>query len=180
MRWHVGEWSSAIGLMPRNTPASSPSPGAGRWALKNLHSYYIVDELMWSGMADIFNAFRLELGLAELKLGDGGGSYITAQRVPFAHMWSPAFVPKPPDWGPEVDVVGNFFATNLADVSYAPAPDLAAFLAAGAPPILITFGSMKFDNAAEICAMVYEVAADTGVVALLFAPSVSICPPRRQ
>lgn len=28
-------------------------------------------------------------------------------------MWSPAFVPKPPDWGPLVDVCGNFFSTKL-------------------------------------------------------------------
>ena len=33
--------------------------------------------------------------------------------MPFVHMWSPSFVPKPPDWGPLVDVVGNFFSTKL-------------------------------------------------------------------
>lgn len=35
------------------------------------------------------------------------------RRVPFVHMWSPTFVPKPPDWGPLVDVVGNFFTNKL-------------------------------------------------------------------
>eukprot|EP00668_Euglena_longa_P046579 GGOE01062264.1.p1 GENE.GGOE01062264.1~~GGOE01062264.1.p1 ORF type:complete len:784 (-),score=205.81 GGOE01062264.1:520-2838(-) len=138
-----------------------------RWSMSNYQSYRLVDELMWGGMAGIMNDFRLSLRLDALQIGDGGSTYITDCRVPFAHMWSPSFVPKAPDWGPEVDVVGNFFAGTLADVQYTPEPVLEKFLAAGPRPILVTFGSMKFDNAPEVCAMIYEAAGSAGVRVLI-------------
>ena len=53
-------------------------------------------------------------------------------KVPFGYCWSQALVPKPPDWGDHIDVVGFF---NLAEgklTSYQPSPELAEFLADGA------------------------------------------------
>ncbi len=55
-------------------------------------------------------------------------------KVPFGYCWSEALVPKPPDWGDHIDVVGFF---NLAEgklTSYQPSPELAEFLAEGVHP----------------------------------------------
>eukprot|EP00669_Euglena_mutabilis_P006638 TRINITY_DN2177_c0_g1_i1.p1 TRINITY_DN2177_c0_g1~~TRINITY_DN2177_c0_g1_i1.p1 ORF type:complete len:569 (-),score=36.91 TRINITY_DN2177_c0_g1_i1:147-1853(-) len=137
-----------------------------RWCGSNYRSYRLVDELMWGGLAGVVNAFRKSLKLDHLSLGDAASTYVTDCRVPFAHMWSPSFVPKPPDWGPEVDVIGNFFDNDPAVQKFTPDPALKAFLTAGARPILVTFGSMKFD-AAPVCQLVYETARTTGIRVLI-------------
>lgn len=46
-------------------------------------------------------------------------------------------MPKPEDWGPELDVVGYLFLHEGKRSSYQPPPSLAAFLAAGPPPVYI-------------------------------------------
>ncbi len=53
-------------------------------------------------------------------------------KVPFGYCWSEALVPKPPDWGPHIDVVGFFSLAEGKLTSYKPSPELAQFLAAGA------------------------------------------------
>ena len=67
-------------------------------------------------------------------------------QVPFTYCWSEALVPKPRDWGDNIDVVGFFFLDVAGTTRYAPAPDLEAFLAAGPPPVYIGFGSLVVDN----------------------------------
>ncbi|GHC68611.1 glycosyltransferase [Limoniibacter endophyticus] len=53
--------------------------------------------------------------------------------------YSPHMVPKPSDWGPDVAVTGYWF---LDTPDWHPDAELAAFLAAGEPPIYVGFGSM--------------------------------------
>ena len=53
-------------------------------------------------------------------------------KVPFGYCWSEALVPKPPDWGPHIDVVGFFSLAEGKLTSYQPPPELAEFLADGA------------------------------------------------
>ena len=53
-------------------------------------------------------------------------------------------IPKPNDWGSHIDISGFYFL-DLA-TSYHPDPQLAAFLAAGPPPIYIGFGSVVVDD----------------------------------
>jgi sterol 3beta-glucosyltransferase len=82
-----------------------------RITLDNARSYMVVDEIMWMGVRDMINELREQhLGLDPLRTGERGGMMLHSNRVPFAKMWSPSFVPKPEDWGPMIDVVGNFFS----------------------------------------------------------------------
>ena len=53
-------------------------------------------------------------------------------------------VPKPSDWGPHIDITGYLFLneSKLKAEGYTPPKDLAAFLAAGPPPVYI--GALSF------------------------------------
>lgn len=78
---------------------------------------------------------------------------------------SPALIPKPNDWGGQVSIAGFYFL-NLAS-SYTPEPDLAAFLAAGPPPVYIGFGSIVVDDPNALTRMVFDAVSKTGVRALV-------------
>jgi hypothetical protein len=48
---------------------------------------------------DHINELRVgHMGLEPVLPGEHGGYLLNSKRVPFAKMWSPAFVPKPNDW----------------------------------------------------------------------------------
>jgi sterol 3beta-glucosyltransferase len=55
------------------------------------------------------------------------------------YAYSANIVPRPADWGPEVAVTGYW---KLPAAAWAPAEDLARFLAAGEAPVYVGFGSM--------------------------------------
>jgi UDP:flavonoid glycosyltransferase YjiC (YdhE family) len=56
------------------------------------------------------------------------------------YAYSPHVVPVPTDWGREVAVTGYWFLDD--DTGWSPSQELAAFLAAGEPPVYVGFGSM--------------------------------------
>lgn len=61
--------------------------------------------------------------------------------APILYGFSPAVVERPSDWPDHVQLTGYWFLD--APSAYAPPPDLAAFLAAGPPPVYVGFGSMN-------------------------------------
>eukprot|EP01064_Diplonema_japonicum_P000624 TRINITY_DN103_c3_g1_i1.p1 TRINITY_DN103_c3_g1~~TRINITY_DN103_c3_g1_i1.p1 ORF type:complete len:2243 (+),score=448.40 TRINITY_DN103_c3_g1_i1:117-6845(+) len=107
-------------------------------ALGNEQSYGIVEDLMWLGMSDIINNFRASIGLRKIKHGSGLANSL---KVPHIYCVSESLVPKPTDWAGHISVSGFWFLDSLAQ-DYDPPQDLAAFLAAGPPPIYIGFGSI--------------------------------------
>lgn len=78
---------------------------------------------------------------------------------------SPALIPKPKDWGRHISISGFFFL-NLAS-SYQPSPELAAFLAAGPPPVYIGFGSIVVDDPNSMTSLIFEAVRKSGVRALV-------------
>lgn len=78
---------------------------------------------------------------------------------------SPALIPKPKDWGQHISISGFYFL-SLAS-SYTPEPDLAAFLAAGPPPVYIGFGSIVVDDPDAMTKMIFEAVKKAGVRALV-------------
>lgn len=74
-------------------------------------------------------------------------------------------IPKPNDWGSNIDISGFFFL-DLA-TSYTPEPDLAAFLEAGPPPVYIGFGSIVVDDPNAMTKMIFDAIRATGVRALV-------------
>ena len=61
--------------------------------------------------------------------------------MPVLYGYSPSVVAPPPDWPESVTVTGYWFLDGQSD--YQPPPALAEFLAAGAPPVYVGFGSMN-------------------------------------
>ncbi len=78
---------------------------------------------------------------------------------------SPALIPKPKDWGPHISISGFYFL-SLAS-SYTPAPDLAAFLEAGPPPVYIGFGSIVVDDPNGMTKLIFDAIKKAGVRALV-------------
>lgn len=85
--------------------------------------------------------------------------------VPRLHAHSACVVPGVDDWGENDHVTGYWFASKTSD--WRPSPDLAAFLAAGAPPIYIGFGSMPSIDGEETTRAVLKALHTTGQRAIL-------------
>lgn len=126
------------------------------WTAQNYLSYQMVDNMLWVSLKPIINEFRQQvLKLKPILMGQGGHNILTSHRIPFAKMWSPAFVPKPKDWPDNVDIVGTFFdsppksnseKSTSQEQTYKPNDALAAFLSDGPPPLFVGFGSMMIED----------------------------------
>ncbi|XP_050242548.1 sterol 3-beta-glucosyltransferase UGT80A2-like isoform X2 [Quercus robur] len=124
-------------------------------------SYQIVDALIWLGIRDMINEFRKK----QLKLRPVtylSGSYSSPPDIPYGYIWSPHLVPKPKDWGPNIDVVGFCFL-DLAS-NYQPPDSLVEWLAAGKKPIYIGFGSLVHHGGAGTTAAGLKAACPTAIV----------------
>lgn len=86
-------------------------------------------------------------------------------KVPYTYMWSPGLIPKPADWGPEIDIAGFVFL-DLASC-FKPPETLAKFLEAGEPPVYIGFGSIVVDDPDKFTSLIFEAVAKAGVRALV-------------
>lgn len=92
----------------------------------NLMSYPLVDLMTWQGLGDVVNRFRIKtLGLDPISTLWAPGQF-SRLKIPVTYLWSPGLVPKPDDWGPEIDIAGYVFL-ELAS-SFKPEPDLVEFL----------------------------------------------------
>lgn len=78
---------------------------------------------------------------------------------------SPALIPKPKDWGPYISIAGFYFLSLASN--YQPDADLAAFLAAGPPPVYIGFGSIVVDDPNAMTKLIFEAVRKTGQRALV-------------
>ncbi|KAL1836593.1 hypothetical protein VTJ49DRAFT_4897 [Mycothermus thermophilus] len=142
---------------------SNVDPGYTNWI-----SYPLVDVMVWQGLGDLVNEFRTgTLGLDPVStLWAPGATY--RLHVPFTYLISPGLMPKPDDWGDEVEVAGFVFLDQAA--SYEPPEPLARFLAdcpQGEPPVYIGFGSIVVDDPDRFTQMIIEAVARAGVRALV-------------
>ncbi|KAI4350144.1 hypothetical protein L6164_010653 [Bauhinia variegata] len=122
-------------------------------------SYQIVDALIWLGIRDIINEFRKK----ELKLRPVtylSGSYSSPLDLPYGYIWSPHLVPKPKDWGPNIDVVGFCFL-DLAS-NYEPPELLVKWLEAGEKPIYVGFGSLPLQEPEKMTNIIVQALDITG------------------
>ncbi|KAG5973405.1 hypothetical protein E4U55_000573 [Claviceps digitariae] len=131
----------------------------------NFISYPLVEMMTWQGLGDLINDFRVRtLALHPVStLWAPCASY--RMHVPVTYLWSPGLVPKPEDWGEEVNVSGFVFL-DLAS-SFQPPQPLLDFLDAGEPPIYIGFGSIVVDDADRFTEMIFEAVDKAGVRALV-------------
>lgn len=74
-------------------------------------------------------------------------------------------IPKPRDWGPNIDISGFFFLPQASD--YTPPDDLASFLAAGPPPIYVGFGSIVVDDPNAMTELIFNAVKGTNQRAIV-------------
>ncbi|POR35790.1 Sterol 3-beta-glucosyltransferase UGT80B1 [Tolypocladium paradoxum] len=157
--------------MPWSPTRSFPHPLANIQSsnaddvMTNYMTYTLVEMMTWQGLGDIINRFREKaLDLAPLSCIWAPG-LLTRLKVPYTYCWSPSLIPKPNDWGKNIDISGFYFL-NLAS-SYTPDTDLAAFLEAGPPPVYIGFGSIVVDDPNAMTRMIFDAVHLAGVRALV-------------
>jgi UDP:flavonoid glycosyltransferase YjiC (YdhE family) len=134
----------------------------------NFMSYPLVDLMTWQGLGDLVNRFRVrDLGLEPVSTLWAPGQ-LTRLKVPTTYLWSPGLVPKPSDWGAEIDIAGYVFL-DLAS-TYKPPKDLAKFMdrSDGRPLIYIGFGSISgIDNPTAFARMIFDAVEKAGVRAVI-------------
>jgi UDP:flavonoid glycosyltransferase YjiC (YdhE family) len=159
-----------IFTMPWSATSAFPHPFAridpGRHRpVENFFSYGVMDLIVWAGIADLVDEFRTKtLRLPPLTLADGA-SLLDDHEVPFTYLWPESLVPKPPDWGPHIDLA-NFIHDEQAH-TYAPPQDLLEFLAAGEAPVYVGFGSVVADEPEALTRTIFaalEKAGARGIV----------------
>jgi hypothetical protein len=131
----------------------------------NLLSFHLVELLTWQGLGDIINEFRVQtLGLEPLS-SHFAPRLTWRLKIPFTYAWSPALLSRPKEWGNHINISGYF--TDPTHTAHDPSPELARFLENGDPPIYIGFGSIKFDNSAEITQLIFSAVKRCGVRAII-------------
>ncbi|KAF2183248.1 glycosyltransferase family 1 protein [Zopfia rhizophila CBS 207.26] len=131
----------------------------------NFMSYPLVEVMTWQGLGDLINRFRFKtLCLEEVSTLWAPGQ-LYRLKVPYTYMWSPSLVPKPKDWGPEIDIAGFAFL-ELAS-SFKPPESLSKFLDDGPPPVYIGFGSIVVDDPDKFTKLIFEAVEMAGVRALV-------------
>lgn len=78
---------------------------------------------------------------------------------------SPAVLPKPKDWGDNIDICGFSFLPSKPD--YIPPDELDAFLKAGPMPIYVGFGSIVVDDQVKLTKIVFEAISKAGQRAIV-------------
>jgi sterol 3beta-glucosyltransferase len=114
-------------------------------------TYDLADQLAWQPLRHSVNRWRTRtLGLPPAPFW-GPFERMRARRDLVLHAYSPAIIPRPPDWG-DHEVVTGFWWLPASD--WRPPPHLVAFLERDPPPVYIGFGSMVSAEAARAGALV--------------------------
>jgi sterol 3beta-glucosyltransferase len=160
-----------IFTMPWNATRDFPHPFAQiepstHRPVENFFSYGVIDLIVWAGIGDLVDTFRMEtLKLPSLALTDGA-ALLEDHEVPFTYLWPESLVPKPEDWGPHIDLA-NFIEYEQAR-AYEPPQALLDFLAAGEAPIYVGFGSVVAEDPVGLTRTIFtalERAGARGIVA---------------
>jgi UDP:flavonoid glycosyltransferase YjiC (YdhE family) len=88
--------------------------------------------------------------------------------MPFTYLWSPSLVPKPEDWGLEIDIAGYVFLDLVS--AFKPPGQLTKFpdTRSERPLVYIGFGSIAgIENPAAFTKMIFDAVEKAGVRALV-------------
>jgi sterol 3beta-glucosyltransferase len=167
--YHVAERQRIPAFWALTMPAFSrtrslPSPlfptiPAGRRL--NFLSHILAEQFWQRLMGGFFNRWReRQLGLPPIPLRQWPYGQLHGKPVPMLYGYSPAVIPRPPDWGEHIHVTGYWFLEQAQD--WSPPGALVDFLAAGQPPVYVGFGSMASRRPEETTAIVVEALRQSG------------------
>jgi UDP:flavonoid glycosyltransferase YjiC (YdhE family) len=136
-------------------------PGYNTW------TYRAAYQLVWQGFRRAINRWREgALGLPRASLR-GDFQLLRDGRMPVLYGFSRYVVPRPTDWGPHVHLSGYWFPE---EPGWQPPDDLRRFLAAGKPPVFVSFGSMPLRHPEKVTATVLEALKQSGKRGILGTP----------
>lgn len=151
--WHgylaakaLGVPGMALELFPSVPTADFPLPSfdvrfLGRWGNRNIPRLAIAaSRRIRTPMDGPFREFQRKLGLPPSGLGAVRAEMLRDENWRIYHGFSPSVVPRPADWRPGVEVVGNWWPPSPH--GWKPAAELVDFLESGPAPVFIGFGSM--------------------------------------
>jgi sterol 3beta-glucosyltransferase len=172
----VGQIASALGvplaltlLQPAYPTAAFPSPllpVARSLGMLNRLSHRLIELLLWLPWQPDLRCWERLHGLPS---PGWRGPFATAPMSAATRLYgfSPQIVPRPPDWPAMQHVSGYWFLDRPTE--WQPPEDLAAFLAAGPPPVLVGFGSMGMARRAdlvELATSVLRACGQRGILAI--------------
>jgi UDP:flavonoid glycosyltransferase YjiC (YdhE family) len=133
-------------------PHPTVAPGLRLGRLGNRLSYALAQRLARDPLREpIKPRARAAVGLSPIPLRGTSASW---PPFPVIAGYSPTVLPRPADWPPHVHQTG-FWLTDSRPGATLPA-GLAEFLAAGAAPVYVTFGSMRPREAERLLGVVLE------------------------
>ena len=123
----------------------------------NRLSYHLARQMMWQGFRSADKRARKQvLDLAPAPFW-GPFNAPCLQHTPILYGYSPAVIPRPADWGPDIHVTGYWFLDPAGD--WTPPAALLAFLQAGPPPVYVGFGSMSSRKPEETAGLILRALA---------------------
>ena len=131
---YLGIRGIGAGMIPITPTSAFPSPFlTPKWVPRALNrsSHGLVNGILWKAFRSKINEAR-----AAFKLPPRAKVWVDH---PMLYGVSERLVPRPDDWPAEIHLCGQWLRSNSG---WIPPQDLAAFLAAGEPPIYVGFGSM--------------------------------------
>jgi sterol 3beta-glucosyltransferase len=168
---HIAERTGALAVLAPLVPVAPtrafPDIGAPPWPLGGLYNrltHLVGGQLGWQPFRRQVNHWRrstLGLGPAPLL----GPLARRRRHAPVLHGYSPCLLPKPPDWGEHLHVTGYWFPDP--NPQWQPPAALARFLAAGAPPVYVGFGSMTDRDPAGLAGLAVTALRRAGCRGLL-------------
>ncbi len=155
--------------LPLYTPTKAyPSPilpGLRLGGAFNRATYKMMD-FAFAPYMGVINDFREKtLGLPRRGRFASEGKDATGSPVPILYCYSAHVLPVPNDYPPEAHVTGYWHLDRQE--AWQPSSELEAFLAAGAPPVYIGFGSMAGTHAENRTKAVLAALAQSGQRGLL-------------
>lgn len=114
-------------------------------------------EVIWQWYRPFVNEFRKRFDLRPLHASDFGG---ILGSTPLLGAYSPAVIPHPQDRRGNVHITGYWFQAKPG--GWRPPLELESFLAAGAAPVYVGFGSMSGRNPQRYAEIVVEALAKSG------------------
>ena len=151
-------------IFPTRAFAHCGAPAGVPRGLPSWFTYIAAEQVFWQAFRADVDSFRRRV------LGLGGARWLgpscsARRRPPTLLGFSGAIVPRPPDWPEHVTVTGPWFLD--APGGWTPDAALAAFLAAGPPPVYVGFGSMTVERPEEITRVVVDAVRRSGQRAIL-------------
>ena len=160
-------WALTMPAFSRTGSFPSPLfpllPVENGWINRTTH---LAAEVAWQQLTGrSFNTWRRNsLQLPRMRLMRWPYARLNGKPLPRLYHFSPAVIPRPPDWDEHAHVTGYWF---LDEPDWQPPPGLLDFLERGPPPVYVGFGSMAERRAEEVTALVVQALALSGQRGLL-------------